>query len=48
MTCETVDFIHLGLGSVQGLVLAKTPMGFTNTLINTGYTLMSPVNTLIL
>jgi hypothetical protein len=46
MTCEIVDFIHLGLDSIQWQVLVKEPMDLMNTLINPGYTLMNSVNTI--
>jgi hypothetical protein len=46
MTCETVDVIHLGLGSIQWQVLVKAPMDVMNTLINPRFTLMNSVNTL--
>lgn len=46
MLCEIVDFIHLGLDSIQWQVLVKAPMDVMNTLINPGYTLMNSFNTL--
>jgi len=46
MTCEIVDFIRLGLDSIQWQVLVKAPMGLMSTLTNSGYTLMNPVNKL--
>jgi len=46
MTCETVDFIHLALDSIQWQVLVKAPVKLMSTLTNSGYSLMNLVNTL--